>query len=288
MKITRIESLLYGIADIETGIRYYDDWGLKKLEQGRNGADFALPSGQVIKLRMASDATLPPPIEAGSTVREVIWGVDAAASLEEIGAELARDGEVARHADGTLHATDPFGLGIGFRLASPAGAPMPAPAPRLNHAFNPPPRAIPSRIGHCVFFVPKSRMRALQNFYLDRLQFRLSDRVEDFGDFMRCNGSRDHHNLFLLQRDERGGFNHAAFEVANFDEVIVGGKHMQKAGWKQATKPGRHIMGANLFWYFQNPSGGNTEYFADMDIMDDGWKPRIWEQNPGFAFWMME
>lgn len=288
MKITRIESLLYGIADVETGIRYYQDWGLQLEEGGAHGADFALPSGQKIKLREAGDTQLPAPIEAGATVREVIWGVEAKDSLEELGAALSRDGKVTRDTDGTLHAQDPFGLGIGFRVAAPVAASSAAPAPRLNHAFNPPPQATPSRIGHAVFFVPKSRMTALQDFYLDRLQFRLSDRVEGFGDFMRCNGSRDHHNLFLLQRDEQGGFNHVAFEVANFDEVIVGGKQMQKLGWKQATRPGRHIMGANLFWYFQNPSGGNTEYFADMDIMDDGWKPRIWEQNPGFAFWMME
>lgn len=288
MKITRIESLLYGIGEVEAGIRYYDDWGLKPLERGRNGADFALPSGQVIRLRSAGDATLPQPIEAGSTVREIVWGVEEPASLEEIGAELSRDGEAALHADGTLHAQDSAGLAVAFRVAAPVDTLGALPEPRLNHAFSPPPRATPSRIGHAVFFVPKSRMKALQNFYLDRLQFRLSDRVEDFGDFMRCNGSRDHHNLFLLQRDERAGFNHAAFEVKNFDEVMVGGKHMQKSGWKQATRPGRHIMGANLFWYFQNPSGGNTEYFADMDIMDDGWQPRIWQQNPGFAFWMME
>jgi hypothetical protein len=25
-----------------------------------------------------------------------------------------------------------------------------------------------------------------------------------------------------------------------------------------------------------------------MDQMDDSWKPRIWEKNPGFAMWMLD
>ena len=47
-------------------------------------------------------------------------------------------------------------------------------------------------------------------------------------------------------------------------------------------------LGSNLFWYFNNPCGRRTEYYADMDQMDDDWKPRIWEKNPGFAMWMLD
>ena len=65
------------------------------------------------------------------------------------------------------------------------------------------------------------------------------------------------------------------------------GKFMEEKGWKAATKPGRHIMGSNIFWYFKNPSGGNTEYFSDMDVFDDNWQPRYHEKNPGYAHWMM-
>ena len=39
-------------------------------------------------------------------------------------------------------------------------------------------------------------------------------------------------------------------------------------------------MGSNLFWYFANPCGGATEYFADMDRMDDDWEPRDLGQQP--------
>ena len=43
-----------------------------------------------------------------------------------------------------------------------------------------------------------------------------------------------------------------------------------------------------MFWNFQNPGGGNAEYFYDMDVMDDEWKPRVWEKFPGLAHWVME
>jgi catechol 2,3-dioxygenase-like lactoylglutathione lyase family enzyme len=279
MKILRIESLLYGVDDVEASLRYYEDWGLAPGERGSHGGDFLLPSGQTIALRNGGDPTLPPPVEGGSTVREVTWGVEDAASLDEIEAELGKDRGVTRDAAGTVRARDPFGLGLAFRVARPAGAPAAAPERPRNRPFDLTRRVLPTRMGHAVFFVPKAKMQETQSFYLDRLQFRLSDRVPGFGDFMRCAGALDHHNLFLLQQESRAGFNH---------EIIVGGKFMLGHDWKPATTPGRHVMGSNLFWYFESPCGGNTEYFADMDLMDDGWKPRVWEKHPGFAYWMMD
>jgi catechol 2,3-dioxygenase-like lactoylglutathione lyase family enzyme len=287
MKIMRIESLVYGVEDLEAGKRYLDDWGVASVDRGQKGTDYVLPSGQTIALRDAADRSLPEPVEAGSTLREIVWGVDDAASLDALGAELGKDQKVARGSDGILRGRDPWGLSIGFAVAKPNGAAS-ANGRKRNHPFDIPERATPTRVGHAVFFVPASKIKATADFYADRLGFRFSDRVPGFGDFLRCAGSVDHHNLFILQTGERAGFNHAAFEVSNFDEIIVGGKHMEGCGWKAATRPGRHIMGSNLFWYFESPCGGNTEYYADMDVMDDDWKARVWEKHPGFAYWMME
>jgi hypothetical protein len=76
--------------------------------------------------------------------------------------------------------------------------------------------------------------------------------------------------------------------VRDIDEIILGGKFMMGRGWKPNTSVGRHILGSNLFWYFDSPCGGRTEYYADMDQMDDDWKPRIWETHPGYAMWIMD
>jgi hypothetical protein len=238
-------------------------------------------------LRSSGDASLPDPVEKGSTLREIVWGVDGAASLDELGAELGKDQKVTRDGD-TIRVRDPWGLTLGFRVTKPTGANGKSNDRPRNHPFDITERVKPNRLGHAVFFVPASKAEETVAFYLDRLQFRSTDNVPGFGHFMRCAGSSDHHNLFLLHNSEKAGFNHAAFEVQNFDEVIVGGKFMQGHGWKQATTPGRHILGSNLFWYFESPCGGNTEYFADMDVMDDNWKPRVWDKHPGFAYWMME
>ena len=63
---------------------------------------------------------------------------------------------------------------------------------------------------------------------------------------------------------------------------------MRAKGWHTDSAPGRHILGSNLFWYFQNPNGGKTEYFADMDQMDDDFKTRNWEKTPGYAMWTLD
>ena len=292
MTISRIESVAYGVEDVPAGIRYFEDWGLECVERSEHGADFATPAGQSILVRSSTDAALPPAVQNGSTLREVIWGVANGGTLEKIGAELSRDREVKPGADGTLHTQDVSGFAIGFCGMAPARKPVSgrkgAGPSRMNHPFDPERRARPMRIGHVVYGVRKKDFEKASAFYIDRLKFRLSDRATGLGDFMRCAGTNDHHSLFFHIRADRAVFDHLAFEVRDIDEIILGGKFMKEQGWKANTPVGRHILGSNLFWYFNNPCGGRTEYFADMDLMDDDWKPRVWEQHPGFAMWMLE
>ncbi len=296
MPITRVESLIYGVADMAAGIRYYEDWGLEPVERSERGALFKTLAGQTISLRPIDDASLPPaPDGDRSTVRHTVWGVETADDLEAIGAELSTDREVTRAADGTLSAVDESGFSIGFAISQPADVGVEPPAvnlnensQRLNAVVEAIPRAQPLRLGHVVYYIAHDGADRAVSFYLDRLGFRLSDSTIGRGDFMRCAGSRDHHNLFLLRRDGSPAFNHAAFEVRNFDEIMMGGACMKAHGWQPDTTPGRHILGSNLYWYFRNPSGGNTEYFADMDCMDDDWEPRIWQTSPGFSLWSID
>jgi len=296
MPISRVESLVYGIADMAAGIRYYQDWGLEAVERGEHGAVFSTPAGQTIRLLAIDDPSLPPaPDGDRSTARHTVWGVDTADGLEAIGAELSTDRDVARAADGTLSAVDESGFSLGFALTQPADIKVEPPrvnlnenSQRLNKVVEDVPQAHPLRLGHVVYYIPKDGADRAVSFYLDRLGFRLSDSTVGRGDFMRCAGSRDHHNLFLLQRDDGAAFNHAAFEVRDFDEIMMGGAFMKTRGWQPDTTPGRHILGSNLYWYFRNPCGGNTEYFADMDCMDDNWEPRIWEKSPGFSLWSID
>ena len=284
MKLLRIESLTYGVSDLDVSKRYYDDWGLSTTDRGARGVDYLLPSGQTIALREVDDKSLPSAVEGGSTIREIVWGVEGAESLESLGVELSTDRDLEVNG-GAIRTHDPSGMGVAFVVAKRVDTPPKTRERGLNRPFAVAPRIRPRRIGHIVFNIAEEKMQETTAFYLERLGFRLSDRVTQFGDFMRCSGSVDHHNLFLLRKPV-GGFNHVAFEVENLDEVVVGGKFMLEQGWNSATTLGRHIMGSNVFWYFTNPSGGLSEYYCDMDIMDEDWEPRVWEKNPGFALWM--
>ena len=288
MKISRIESLVYGVEDLQAGIRYYEDWGVPLVKRGAGGADFRLPSGQTILVRQAADKSLPATAETGSTLREIVWGVDGASSLKAIGKELARDREVSEDKDGTLHARDECGFAIAFReRRATKKAPARKPPPRMNRPFDPERRARPQRLGHVVYSTKMADLAPASRFYQERLGFRLSDATPG-GDFLRCSGTHDHHSLFLLARPDRRAFNHVAFEVGGLDEIILGGKFMVDRGWKPDSPVGRHILGSNLFWYFNNPCGGRTEYYADMDQMNDQWKPRVWKTHPGFAMWTLD
>ena len=288
MKIGRVESLVYGVNDMETGVRYYRDWGLTLKSRSAGAAEFTLPSGQTVVLKPSTDASLPnSPFAAGPTVREVVWGVDAQGSLDEIHRELKRDREVKADADGTLHAHDDVGFGMGFRIMNGVAPAKPA-GKKMNKPFDPPRSASPQRIGHVVYSIKRADQQKAADFYMKRLQFRMTDHTADLGDFLRCNGSNDHHNLFFLKAPDFAAFNHVAFEVRDFDEIIFGGKNMRSKNWKPYAPPGRHILGSNLFWYFNNPCGGQTEYFADMDLMDDDFQTRNWEASPGYSMWILD
>src|SRR5687767_10902976 len=156
MTILRIESLAYGVEDVEAGIRYFEDWGVPLVERGAKGAEFRLPSGQSIRVLQASDKSLPDSVQSGSTLRELVWGVDSARSLKAIGAELERDREVAAGTDGTLRARDESGFAIGFRRAAPAKAAGKKASSRMNRPFDPERRARPRRMGHVVYCVLKT------------------------------------------------------------------------------------------------------------------------------------
>jgi catechol 2,3-dioxygenase-like lactoylglutathione lyase family enzyme len=295
MTIQRIEALLYGADDVAASARFFADWGLEKVESGAAGAILRTPENQFVHIRAMDDPALPASPEGGATLYETVWGVDGKAGLEAVGAELSSDRDVAVDTDGTLRTTDETGFSIAFRPADRTDLEFDVPqynvgdvTPRMNRPIDPDMRARPLRIGHVVFTIPKQGAAEACAFYRERLNFRLSDRAMDTGDFMRCEGALDHHSLFLAHRMDKAAFGHAAFELGGFDEIMLGGKYMAKQGWDTRTRPGRHIMGSNLFWYFKCPCGGATEYFADMDRLDDDWEPRIFEENPGYAMWMLE
>ncbi len=295
MPITRIESLTFGVADMAAGARFFEDLGLEKRDADGAGARFRTPTNQTITLRPIDDPSLPASPETGPTLREVTWGVDSAASLDAIAAELAKDRAVRKTPDGALHARDETGFAIAFAVSIPTPATPARPrvnnhdvSARLNQRVAPPTRLIPTRIGHVVYRVLPEQREKASAFYLERLGFKLTDRSLMVGDFMRLSGISDHHQLlFMTIGSKEARFDHAALELPGFDDVLWSGGHMKARGWNGTWGPGRQPLGNHIFWHFANPCGGEIEVFTDMDRFDDSWQPVVWEKNGPPPVWML-
>jgi catechol 2,3-dioxygenase-like lactoylglutathione lyase family enzyme len=90
--------------------------------------------------------------------------------------------------------------------------------------------------------------------------------------FLRCDrgpAHTDHHTLVCIGVGENGvGLDHAAFEVEDFDAVMVGHEHLGKAGYRHKMGVGRHILGSQIYDYWSDPWGHVHEHFTDGDLLD--------------------
>ena len=292
MNFTGIQTLVFSSPDMKTAKRFYADWGLNKVDDGRAGAVFETAVGSRIVIRPAGSKALPPPAAPGMHFREVIWGVATKRDLAAVHGEIARDREVSVDEDSTIRCVDPCGLAVGFRVwkQSPkAEAPRAAVngfgnIERVDRRAPVYDRATPIRMGHIGFVLPD--IEAAEAFYHGRLGFPISDRyAAGAAVFMRCAPEEDHHNLFLI--NSRGGptkFHHVAFEVRDIHEVFAGGLHFDRKGWPTEVGPGRHPVSSAYFWYFKSPCEGAVEYYADSDHLTGDWKPTSFRKNR-FSEW---
>jgi len=294
MKILGLQELRFGVSDIETPRLFLRDWNLEPIAGSNSEIRYTTLDAAEIRLLPEDSQLLPPAVNSECKLREIIWAVDSQAELDKIAAELSSDRRLIQSADGTIHAVDDSGLGVAFALS--ALRPLAPAQPLVNFPGQPRRKNTPvdftqrpqvRHLGHVAIFVPD--LQKAQDFYEKRLGFRASDLYPGRGVFLRAAGSHDHHNLFLLQRPKGLGFHHMSFEVADFHEVMMGGRYMQKEGWKSHFGPGRHTLGSNYFWYFALPFEGSCEYYSDMDYLDDDWETRSWDYSPDIvAAWTAE
>jgi catechol 2,3-dioxygenase-like lactoylglutathione lyase family enzyme len=137
------------------------------------------------------------------------------------------------------------------------------------------------RLGHAVVRV--SDFKTSSEWYESRFGFLRSDEVY-LGDtenlilaFMRCDRGEtpvDHHTFLCVGIGEPG-FDHAAFEVEDFDAVMAGQEHLKAAGWNHKAGVGRHILGSQVFDYWLDPWSHTLEHFTDGDLLDATAKPSL-------------
>ncbi len=276
MALSGIDAVTFGVADMAAAQTFCLDWGLHPTADPRA---FTTRDGGEVILRDIDDPALPPPIEPGNTVREVVWGMPDQAAVDALHARL---GEAPR---------DPNGLALRFRvtrrrhiLATPTPVNAPGSPNRVDQRSPVHTGADPIKLGHIVLFA--NDFAAMRTFYIEQVGFTLSDEYPGHGAFLRCATPGEHHNLFILNRPGKPGVNHVAFTLADIHEVIGGGIAMAQKGWKTEIGPGRHPISSAYFWYFHNPLGAPVEYYADDDWCTEAWVPQQHVRKPElFAEW---
>ncbi|ONN66212.1 VOC family protein [Herbaspirillum sp. VT-16-41] len=276
MNIIGPDALVFGVDDLPACRQYLLDYGLSDAGDDR----FEALDGTAIVLRARDDATLPPAMSTASLLRETVYGVADAASLDAIETELRRDREVSRR-DGVVRSVDDMGFALAFQLT--VRRPLVMPAERVNGPGDPqrapnqlglPPElpALPRTLSHVVYFVPDA---ARAEAFYQRLGFVCTDRFTGVGPFLRPAGTQDHHTLFMIQTPPfMKGCEHFTFHMGGPTEVLLAGTRFVEKGYQSFWGPGRHRFGSNWFWYFNSPLGCHVEYDADMDLHDEAWAAR--------------
>lgn len=129
------------------------------------------------------------------------------------------------------------------------------------------------RLGHLVLAV--SSAQVTWEWWQSRFGLIMSDEVRaPNGDlaaaFIRCNRGAeltDHHSLnFAAIPGKPPAFHHAAFEVLDLDDLMVGHEHLKLKQHTHDWGVGRHILGSQVFDYWKDPWGNRVEHWTDGDL----------------------
>lgn len=275
IKIEDIAHVRFSAPDLATMRSFLEDFGLNCFEDG------ARLYGKGSDGRPFVHVTEPGPAK----FLAVGFRTESVADLEKLASHEGVPVEDLKEPGGgkIVRLTDPDGYGVEVvcgQTKSAASTPV-ADLPRNTAAaksrfrsmvrLDPAPAHV-RRIGHAVLKV--SDFRVSEKWYKDRFGFLTSDEVEaakdvPLGAFMRCDrGDKpaDHHTLFLAQLPGEVGLLHAAFEVANLDDLMLGHQHLKAKKREPAWGVGRHIMGSQVFDYWKDPFGNELEHWTDGDL----------------------
>jgi catechol 2,3-dioxygenase-like lactoylglutathione lyase family enzyme len=129
------------------------------------------------------------------------------------------------------------------------------------------------RFGHAALKTPD--LAGLTAWYRETLGLLVSDEIwltdpgEPNGCFLRCDrgaAPADHHTLLLVETGEVK-LGHCAWEVADFDDLMVGHDHLEAAAARHYWGIGRHVLGGQIFDYWKDPLGFTVEHWTDSDLL---------------------
>jgi hypothetical protein len=129
------------------------------------------------------------------------------------------------------------------------------------------------RFGHAA--LKTGALGPAAEWYCRTLGLLVSDEVhlggpeQPVGCFLRCDrGDRpaDHHSVLLVETGE-AKLGHCAWEVADFDDLMVGHDHLAAAAHLHYWGIGRHVLGGQVFDYWKDPLGFTVEHWTDSDLL---------------------
>jgi catechol 2,3-dioxygenase-like lactoylglutathione lyase family enzyme len=131
------------------------------------------------------------------------------------------------------------------------------------------------RIAHAVFMTQNAKEKI--KWYRETLGFVASDEVyagpkeNVIASFNRCDRGEtyvDHHTLMVID-GPKTGLNHLSFEVQSFDDLMVGHESLKQAGkYNHMWGIGRHVLGSQIYDYWQDPWGRVHEHWTDSDMLN--------------------
>lgn len=89
--------------------------------------------------------------------------------------------------------------------------------------------------------------------------------------FLRCNRGSDYvdHHSIAISQGPKAQVHHAGFEVEDFDSVKIGHDWLLSKGYQPVWGIGRHLLGSQIFDYWQAPFGSFIEHFTDGDVFNE-------------------
>lgn len=181
-----------------------------------------------------------------------------------------------------VHLTDPSGFQVDAVFDRTDAAPLPHrtamslnsvdAADRVNRTQRvpvQPPEII--RLGHVVLEVAEYQKTAAwytQHFGFIPTDIQLLPDNTPAVAFMRIDRGDtpvDHHTLVLAQ-GFKPTYSHSAYEVIDADAVAMGQRILREHGRKHAWGMGRHILGSQIFDYWEDPWGDKHEHYCDGDL----------------------
>jgi catechol 2,3-dioxygenase-like lactoylglutathione lyase family enzyme len=266
IKLSRVGHATFETPDLDRAIAYYTDVnGLVLNAKDKSRAFMASKIGLLtITLQQGSEQKL----------KRLSFEVSPNADFADIAKKLSADGVQSEVRSDTVP-----GIGNVLAFDDPMGTAIELFAEwqylgSHHQVFG----AGPLKLGHIAYVVEDPKTMA--DFYCRVLGFRVSDWIEDFFVFLRCNP--DHHTVNFI-RGPKSKMHHIAFEMKDFAHIQDACELLALRRMPINWGPVRHGPGHNVAIYHRNFDDQNVEFYIEIDQMKDEelgyFDPRPWHRD---------